>query len=119
VLWGARIVVVAGLAGVAWASLAPTDDVPLSHAFSDKVLHFAAYALLGVAAALAQRTPRIVLSVVLLSAFGLLIEILQGMTDYRSFDLRDLVADMLGAAVGLLVGLLVVGRIRASRRRSA
>lgn len=110
VRWGARIVLVAGLGAVAWASLVPIEDVPMSTAVSDKVQHVAAYALLGVAAALAQRTPRVMLTIALLVGFGFLIETLQGMTDYRSFDLVDLLADTLGAAVGVLV--VVFGRTR-------
>lgn len=102
-LWGARLALVVALTIVTWASLEPIDRLPGAANISDKVLHLGAYAALGVAAALAQRRPRIVLTVVLLTAFGLLIEVLQGRTGYRSFDLRDLLADALGAAFGVLV----------------
>lgn len=103
----ARVLLIASLAAVTWTSLAPADRLPATPNVSDKVLHVAAYALLGVVAALAQRRPRVLPTIVLLTAFGLVIEVLQGRTGYRDFDLRDLLADALGAAVGaLLVAVL-------------
>jgi VanZ family protein len=45
-----------------------------------------------------------------LCAYGVLIEILQSQTAYRSAELADLLADLLGIVVGL--GLLSVGLYR-------
>ena len=108
VLWSSRLLLVIGLVGVTWVSLAPAERLPTTPNVSDKVLHFAAYAILGVAAALAQRRPRVVLTTVLLTVFGLLIEILQARTGYRDFELRDLLADGLGAAFGVLLASLLL-----------
>ena len=58
----------------------------------------------AVIAALAQRRPRIIMTVLLLTAFGLLMEILQARTTYRTFDLMDLWADAVGAAIGVILG---------------
>ena len=48
-----------------------------------------------------------------LFAYGVSIEGLQALTDYRSADVRDVVADMLGVLLGSL--LLSLGRFLASR----
>lgn len=114
----ARVLLVVGLAAVTWASLEPADRLPATPEVSDKVLHFGAYAVLGAIAALAQRRPRVVLTVVLLSGFGLLLEFLQGRTTYREFELRDLLADALGAAFGALLVALVLATPGSTRRRS-
>ena len=115
-LIGSRIALVGALAAVTWSSLAPPDDLPSEIALSDKLLHGIAYAVLGVVAALAQRRPRVILTVLLLTAFGLLMEVLQDRTTYRTFDLADLYADALGAAIGVVV---VAGSVRLADRRRA
>jgi len=107
VIVAARALLVVGIAGVTWTSLAPADRLPSTANVSDKLLHFGAYALLGVVAALAQRRNRIVVTIALLTAFGFLIEVLQSRTGYRDFELRDLLADALGAAFGVLLVALV------------
>ena len=115
VLVAGRVCFVVALVGVAWASLEPIDRVPGPTNLSDKLLHLIAYATLGVTAALAQRRPRIIMTIAALTAFGLLIEILQGRTGYRSFDLQDLLADAIGAAFGVL---LVATILEFAERRS-
>jgi VanZ family protein len=115
-LIGSRIALVGALAAVTWSSLAPPDDLPSEIALSDKLLHGIAYAVLGVVAALAQRRPRVILTELLLTAFGLLMEVLQDRTTYRTFDLADLYADALGAAIGVVV---VAWPMRLAERRRA
>jgi VanZ family protein len=44
-------------------------------------------------------------------AFGLLIEVLQARTGYRSFEWRDLAADAAGAALGISL-VVFVTRLR-------
>ncbi len=103
VVVAARVILLFALAAVTWTSLSPADRLPETPDVSDKVLHLVAYAILGVFAALSQRRTRVLLTVALLTAFGYLIEILQGRTGYRDFDFRDLLADALGAAFGVLL----------------
>lgn len=103
VLVVARIGLVIALAILTWASLEPIDRLPVAPNVSDKVLHLSAYAALGAVAALAQRRPRVIITVLLITVFGLLLEILQGRTGYRTFDLQDLLADAIGAAFGVLL----------------
>jgi VanZ family protein len=98
------------LLAVAWTSLLPPDDLPRDLAASDKALHALAYAVLGALAVLSSlRWPAAVAVVV---AFGLLVEIAQGISGYRSFEWADLLAD----AVGAVVGAVVASSLSTSRR---
>jgi VanZ family protein len=114
----ARVCFVIALVGVAWASLEPIDQVPGPTNLSDKLLHLVAYAALGITAALAQRRLRIILTIVVLTLFGFLIEVLQGRTGYRSFDLHDLLADAVGAAFGVLLVATILGFTQRERAES-
>lgn len=105
----ARVLVVLWLGWVAWASLAPSSDVPGAD-ISDKVLHVAAYAVLALLGTLALRPPRPVLVFVVALAIGGLLEVLQGASGYRDLDPQDLLADALGALAGVLVGLALSPR---------
>jgi VanZ family protein len=75
----------------------------------DKVLHFAAYALLGVLFLRAFKTTRIkhnlkliiMLSVLFSALYGISDEIHQSFVPYRTADAMDAVADILGSAVGV------------------
>ncbi len=74
---------------------------------SDKVLHALGYAILG-ALAVASGL-RWMSAVALVVGIGLLLEVAQLMTGYRSFEWADLAADAAGAALGAIVMSLVVG----------
>lgn len=106
----ARILLVAAAGVVAWTSLLPPDDLPSSFGLSDKVMHLVGYLVLGVLAVLSG-LPRLwaVASVV---AFGLLLELAQGVLGYRSFEWADLGADALGAVAGVVVTDRIVRELR-------
>lgn len=75
----------------------------------DKWLHAATFAFLC-AWFCGQYPPRGYLRVVAhLALFGLAIELCQAMTGYRSADLLDFLADILGIAVGFTITLLGLG----------
>jgi uncharacterized protein YfiM (DUF2279 family) len=80
-------------------SLIPVD-VDLGKG-SDKIEHFVAYAALsfwfGLLYVQQRRQLGFALGFILM---GVVIEFLQGMTDYRDFELADMVADAIGAAIG-------------------
>lgn len=88
------------LLGVAWAALTPADRAPLlfwpdGRPVSDKVLHAAAFAVLGCAAGVLVRPALLVL--VGLMMFGVGVEALQAIGGAgRHGDLRDIFANMLG-----------------------
>lgn len=74
--------------------------------------HVGGYLLLGGFVILAQRRPRPIIVWVIVSAYGALIEVTQGAFGLRSFQWSDILANSLGAAVGIGLGVVV-------RRRGA
>ncbi len=92
------------------ACLLPGKDVPSLSIFQyDKVIHFGIFALLAFLFLLLFKNPVLKKEglIVFLSctAYGYLVELLQGsgITEGRSFDHYDALADAVGAALGLLV----------------
>lgn len=92
------------------ACLLPGKDVPSLSIFQyDKVIHFAIFALLAFLFLLLFKNPVLKKEglIVFLSctAYGYFVELLQGsgITEGRSFDHYDALADAVGAALGLLV----------------
>jgi VanZ family protein len=112
----ARVALLASVAIILWSSLAPAEDVPLATNVSDKVLHTAGYAVLGALAFLSVRQSRPLLVLLAVACFGLLLEILQRQTGYRSFEWTDLLADAIGAAVGIAAAMVVRGLLTRRRR---
>ena len=91
-----------------------------SFKFVDKLLHFAAYAVMGVLFYRAYQTLKIkdnlrmlmLLSAVSASLYGISDEIHQSFVPFRQAEVADVIADMLGAFSGVyLYQLLVVSRI--------
>jgi VanZ family protein len=92
-------------------SLIPSHDLPDVH-MSDKVEHTLAYVALGFwFGCVVVRRDLIWLGLVLV-AFGGLIELLQGWMELgRQADIKDLWADVLGVAVGLVLAVSPLGRL--------
>ena len=67
----------------------------------DKVAHFVAYGSLSFwfGTLFAGRARQLGIAIAF-AAMGVAIEFLQGMTDYRSFEVADMVANAIGAALG-------------------
>lgn len=100
-----------GTVAIAYLSLANLKGVkmPITFKFIDKVEHFTAYFLLsffwllsiGLRPRFKINTVWVCLMVIL---FGLILEFLQfKMTDYRSGDIYDFIANSLGVTFGALV----------------
>jgi VanZ family protein len=89
---------------LAVAMLWPMDRPPLAPESSDKLVHLIAFAVLAFPLA---RTGRFGLLPVFIgaSAFGGAIELIQP-NFYRSADVNDWVADIIGAVLGFGCGLL-------------
>ena len=67
----------------------------------DKVAHFVAYGSLSFwFGMLFEGRGRQLLIALGFAAMGVAIEFLQGMTDYRTFEVADMVANAIGAAIG-------------------
>ena len=85
---------------VAVLSLIP---VPHGPAGSDKIAHIILYAMLsGWFSLLVSRQKSLWWVFFGVAAYGMLMEILQGQTGYRSLELADAVANSIGAALGLV-----------------
>ena len=104
-----------------FASSVPGDELP-SHMW-DKLAHLLAYAVLGILFLLPLCGGRLLriqgltaaMAVLLATLYGAFDEVHQAFTPDRSPDVRDLVADCLGAAVGVAAILLLIAIIRRLR----
>ena len=80
-------------------SLVPLD-VDLQKG-GDKIAHFIAYGSMSFwfATLFRGRVRQLVIAIAF-AAMGVAIEFLQGLTDYRTFEVADMVANAVGAALG-------------------
>jgi VanZ family protein len=100
-----------------YPSIERTPELP----HLDKMLHFVAYALLGALFLRAFKTSRIknnarfilILSVLLSFLYGISDEIHQHFVPYRSADLMDVLADMLGGLMGVYIYHAIAGKTTA------
>ena len=71
---------------------------------SDKLMHFVTYAGLGAGfAVLINRFHSLLVAAAALILYGVLLEILQELTGYRTMDSADMLANAAGVVVGILV----------------
>lgn len=88
------------LLGVAVVSLVPGPDIGVS----DKLSHLVTYFLLaGWFSLLATNRITLGWTVIALIAYGMLIELLQGMTAYRYPEWGDVLANGVGVLIGILL----------------
>lgn len=104
----ALLIGVALILAIAIGSLMPAPPLP-DTPDSDKIAHLLGYAVLSGWWALLLRSHWLQV-LVGASAFGVLIEFLQGQTTYRSFDVYDMLANACGALLGLALAALL-GRL--------
>jgi VanZ like family len=114
---------------ITWESVSAIPGVGPSWLEFDKLAHFGVFGLLATTIArldAARRWPllRELWAVILVSLFGLGIEIMQGFTTIRSMEYADWVADTLGAALAVALYLRWAGYRRllewcAARKRRA
>ena len=77
----------------------PLEEQPLSH--SDKVNHFFTFFVFAILEKFAFQSSFAITSCSALG-FGAFIELVQAFLPYRSAELADLVADLLGTATGII-----------------
>ncbi len=95
---------IAIIAAITWASSREGSQLPsLAFSFSDKLVHAAAFAILGFfwARALAPRALGPVIAVVICVVFGALDELHQSIVPGRFPDVFDGLADTVGACLGV------------------
>jgi VanZ family protein len=92
------------VAAIVWLSLTPSPPA-LDFTASDKLGHLAAYGLLMFWFSLlyVRNRTRALYGIAFL-ALGVGLEIIQGMTGYRSYDLADMAANSAGVVLGWLFG---------------
>lgn len=93
-----------GCAVLTYACLMPSPP-QVGISYFDKIEHFLAYLVLAAwfAEVLPGRSWQVFIGLVL---FGLLIEVAQSMTTYRSPDVMDWLADTVGIVAGMLLARL-------------
>lgn len=114
-----RVLFAAALVTVTVLSLIPSSSLPQTP--SDKINHLVAYAALSLLLVLALPEGRVVprglaLSLLLVVAYGVLIELLQRIVG-RQFDYLDIAANAAGVVIGAGAGVLA--RIVAGRAGGA
>jgi VanZ family protein len=104
-----RILWLAAAIAVIVGSLLPGSSFPMRTLgqlnISDKVLHFAGYAVLAFLPSLHERWPAVTATLLGAAALGVLLEFLQRLSWGRSFEVADMLADACGLMCGLLVAL--------------
>ena len=94
--------------GVIVGSLLPGPSLP-NVSMNDKFEHAGAYCLLMVwFAGLYPRRLYLLIAAVLL-ALGIGLDLLQGLSETRSLELFDILADLVGIAVGLVLSVSLLG----------
>lgn len=87
------------------ATTSQPDSIPSSA--NDKVNHIAAFAALGVLVHWSYPRAGWITSFILLIGYGFAIEVIQAFIPTREFSLLDLLADAVGAVLGLGFGYLL------------
>ena len=97
----------------AWLVYASLVKVPDNIDFlpSDKLMHVTAYAVLVFLFGCVLKPTSYIWLLVLAASLGMLLEYFQSLTPYRSFEWADGLANMVGAALGLLLVATPVGRV--------
>jgi VanZ family protein len=100
------------IVSIFYVSLIPHPPNLMSFWNADKLEHALAYSLLMLWFCQVYRHSRSrYLLVTLLTAMGILIEYLQGTTNYRTFDYADMVANCVGVLVGWAWARTGLGRV--------
>lgn len=103
-----RIVWAATCAGVIVGSLLPATSTPLEligEYLSDKAIHLVAYGWLAFLPLLREKRSTAAACAVAILAMGFLLELAQGLTPDRDFDMWDFAANAAGIACGVGLGL--------------
>ena len=97
---------------VVYLSLTPHPPEPFSFSNADKLEHGIAYGSLALwfcQIYLSTRSRVFVLAALI--GLGIGLEFVQGWTGYRTFDVRDMVANSIGVMLGFLMVLTPLGRL--------
>lgn len=87
----------------------PEDMTPFSA--SDKLLHTLAYAVSMIWFGLCFKRERLFSIGAALVLLGIILEVIQGQTGYRSMSLYDIVANCVGVLIGLMLSFSPLSRL--------
>ena len=114
-----RVAWVASIIGFLWISVTPLGRIPLSGiGCGDKIAHFGVFFILALFP-VATRSISIKTVVVVLSLVALSSEMLQALVPYRSAEIMDIAADLLGMCAGLTLGTTLRKNLSFSQTGSA
>ena len=105
---GLRVVFWGALVSITILALLPNEAVVLPVTLWDKLTHSVAFCVLFVLAVLAWPKRPLWLPLLVLLAYGVGLELVQGLVGYRCASLQDVVADSIGLLAGL--SLLTLAR---------
>ena len=96
------------VAGVSFGSLLPAPNFDIVD--NDKLVHFSSYFLLTIwfCGLYGKRRNYIVIAAVLIG-LGALLDLLQGATSTRHFDIYDILANTIGVLLGFVLALVLIG----------
>lgn len=92
------------LISVSYLALMPVEHLPTVSTW-DKANHFVAFFVLTNLLYLCFAKHPLINVVVWLTAYGLLLELLQGLSNFRVFSYFDLLADVIGISAGLAIAI--------------
>jgi len=98
-------------------ALAPNPPEISAFKFTDVVLHAFAFTYLSFAMRLAYERRSLLQTFVVLFAYGLLIELVQSLEPERTAELKDLLVDVAGIGMGLLLAGFGADPVRSLIRR--
>ena len=78
----------------------PPSEAQIGFPYMDKVIHFLAFFILAVVTLYAFEVTQIFACITLIVCFGIGIEVIQYFIPYRSFEILDIFADIIGALIG-------------------
>lgn len=96
-LW--RTLFCISIASITWLGFT-SEPYPIPSAASDKVNHLLAFMELAILTRLGWPALRLFIPLLVLTGFGLALELGQSMTPWRDFSLLDLLADAIGVVAG-------------------
>jgi VanZ family protein len=106
-----RLVWIIGVLTVIAGSLLPGNSTPIQALdrlhINDKVEHAMAHAALALLPVLHEQRRRQIVLILIVAAMGILLEFGQLYSQGRSFDTRDMLADIVGVIIGATTGLLL------------
>src|SRR3954471_7923658 len=104
-----RILWFAAVLAVVVGSLLPGSSLPMQTLgqldVSDKLLHFAGYAVLAFLPTVHERWPTVRAAILGALVLGVLLEFAQRLSPGRSFEVGDMLADACGLICGLIIAL--------------